>query len=177
MSNTRNQVTEVIAKTIRGTSFVAVRNYTNSKGEISNQTFLVNADYGKAKEKDIEAVRNYDITPHISEQFDEAILLQAKESILNGLERPNKKKSDAQKDAYEHIGPGLKVHIATGNLHVFGFSIAKVIITPGVYPHVNSRQLTLAKKELHRGMNLRTSKYRTFILGKADELAIQGCII
>jgi len=37
-----NQVATIVAcKTINGTSFVGVRNYTNTQGEVSNQTFLV----------------------------------------------------------------------------------------------------------------------------------------
>ena len=35
----REGLVEIVSKTIKGTSFVGVRNYTNSKGEVSNQTF------------------------------------------------------------------------------------------------------------------------------------------
>jgi len=177
MSETRKIITEIIAKTIKGTSFVAVRNYTNSKGEISNQTFLVGANYETAKQADIETVRNFDISPVISDQLDESIILQAKAAILKSLQNPSKSHSEAQANTYEYIGPGLKRHIENDTIHLVGFAIAKKVIEPGVYPHVNSRILTIAKKELTKAMNLKTAKYRNFKLGNAEELKMQGATI
>ena len=44
----------VVAKTIKGTSFVGVRGYENSKGEVSNQTLLVGYNYANMLKKDFE---------------------------------------------------------------------------------------------------------------------------
>lgn len=177
MAETRKLITEIIAKTIKGTSFVAVRNYTNSKGEVSNQTFLVGANYGKAKDADIETVRNFDVAPFVSDQLDLPILLEAKAAILKSLQAPSKSHSEAQANAYETIAPGLKRHIENDTIHLVGFAIAKKVIVEGVYPHVNSRPLTIAKNVLTKAMNLKTAKYRNFKLGNAQELKMQGATI
>ena len=168
--------TIVTAHTIKGTSFVGVRNYLNSKDELSNQTILVGADYGKAKEKDIAAVREFDINSYES-QFSEALRIQAKEKILNSLIAPAKAQSEAQKDAYTHIGPGLKLHKESGDIMVFGFVVSKTILEKGNYPHKNSREMTLCQNEMKKQMNLRTGKYRQFKLGKASDLRLQGISI
>ena len=173
----RNLKAEIIAKTIKGTSFVGVRNYTNSKGEISNQTFLVGADYGKAKNADIETVRNFNISPLISEQLSETLLIEAKNAILKGLEKPSTSHSEAQANTYETLTTGLKRHIDNDTIHLVGFAISKTVIEPGTYKHVNSRPLTIAKKQLTKAMDLKTSKYRNFKLGNANELIMKGVTI
>jgi len=51
-----NVATLVACKTIKGTSFVGVRNYTNSKDEISNQTFLVGINYANLLDSDLKTL-------------------------------------------------------------------------------------------------------------------------
>ena len=51
----------VSAKTINGTTFVGVRGYENSKGEVSNQTLLVGYNYTNMLNKDLEKLKVLDI--------------------------------------------------------------------------------------------------------------------
>ena len=57
---------------------------------------------------------------------------------------------------------GVKLHIDTETLHLYGFIVNKKVIMPGVYPKVNSRPLTKAKKKLQS--KLAVSKFRQFKL-------------
>jgi hypothetical protein len=157
----RSLQTIVTAHTIKGTSFVGIRDYESSKEEISNQTILVGADYSKAKSLDIETARNFDINSYES-PYSETVRAEAKVKILESLTNPRTANSEGQKEAYEHVGKGLKIHKEKGELYVYGFLVAKTVIKPGVYKATNSKELTLAKKEMIKKMDLRTSKYRQF---------------
>lgn len=168
--------TLVTAKTIKGTSFVGIREYLNSSNELSNQTILVGASYEKAKEMDIETAREFDINSYDS-PFSEALRIQAKEKIVSSLVSPGKAQSEAQKASYTHVGPGLKIHNESGELMVYGFVVAKHVIEPGQYKDKNSKELTLCQDEMKKKMNLRTGKYRQFILGKVADLRLQGISI
>ena len=46
-------VKEATSKSITGVSFVSVKNYTNSKGEVSNNLINIGIKYESAKKKDI----------------------------------------------------------------------------------------------------------------------------
>ena len=168
---------EIVSKTIRGTSFVGVRGYENKQGEISNQTFLVGVDYNKAKKRDVAKVMGFDLAKYIREsntQFDDVLLAKAQTKILSSLQAPNKKQSDAQKESYEHIGNGVKRHIITKDVFVYGFSCKKTILQEGEYPITNSRPLTLAQKELKKAMNLTSAKYRQFKVANSGEVKMRG---
>tara|TARA_R110000803_G_scaffold19482_3_gene50941 strand:+ start:155 stop:679 length:525 start_codon:yes stop_codon:yes gene_type:complete len=169
----RKTITTIVAETIKGTSFVGISNYLNSKGELSNQTILVGATYETAKAADIETAKAFDLSAHKS-QFTEADLIVAKESIIASLEKPSKAHSEGQKAAYKHIAPGLKVHTETDEVYVTGFAISKVVLEKGTYKTVNSSTKTLAKKELTKAMNLKSSKFRNFKLGNSKSLQMQG---
>lgn len=126
----RELETIITAHTIKGTSFVGVRNYTNTSGELSNQTILVGAEYAKAKLMDVETAREFDITSYESD-FPVTLLADAKNKIIESLLNPGKSQSEGQKAAYTHVGPGLKVHNEKQELYVYGFVIAKTVHVKG----------------------------------------------
>lgn len=55
---------------------------------------------------------------------------------------------------------GIKLHIATKVLHLYGLINAKRVIIPGFYPKRNRTELTLAKKKLAKLCPV--SKFRQF---------------
>lgn len=185
-----NVATIVACKTINGTSFVGVRNYTNSQGEVSNQTFLVGISYANLLENDKKKLEAFDIKPLIK-KYDKEIVTKAYNELLTSLIkrtaselekeilRANNdqtiKLSDAQTNAYDHITSGLKAK--DDNLYIYGLCVRKEVLEAVDYPTKNSQLKTIVKNEIKKLAELRETKYKQFKLGKLEELNIQGVTI
>ena len=159
------KVRQATSKSITGVTFISIRNYTNSSGEIANHLVNVGASYENAKAKDIEYLRNLNV-----EKFDsklDSALLET-ESFIN----PSENRSNGQIDAYTHIFSGVKVHNETGKLYIYGYRENKTVIQEGTYKTVNSKPLTIAKNELRK--QLRTGKFTQYSLEIGNELRLNG---
>lgn len=179
--------TLVACKTIKGTTFVGVRNYENKQGEISNQTFLVGINYGKLLENDLKTLQAFDIAPLI-EKYDKEIVTKAytelisslvkrtasemEKDVLRELEDVTIKRSDAQSDAYVNVAKGLKAK--DNDLYIYGLSVKKTVLVSVEYPPVKSQLKTIVKNEITKLAKLRGGKYKQFKLGNIETLKIQG---
>lgn len=182
-----NVATIVACKTINGTSFVGVRNYKNSQGEVSNQTFLVGISYANLLKNDLETLKAFDIKPLIK-KYDKDVVTTAYDELLTSLIKRTAselekevlrasndstiKRSDAQTDAYETVAKGLKAK--DDNLYIYGLCVKKTVIEAIEYPKKNSRLKTIVKNEIKKQAGLRETKYKQFKLGNLEELNIQG---
>lgn len=182
--------TLVACKTIKGTSFVGVRNYENSNGEISNQTFIVGVDYGKLLQSDLDKLKAFDIAPLIAKYDKETVAKAYQELLVSLVKRTATEfekeilrasgdatigRSDAQSDAFVNVAKGLKVQ---GDcLYIYGLSVKKTVLVEGVYPKVNSQLKTIVKNEIKKLAELKETKYKQFKLGNLETLNIQGFTI
>ena len=185
-----NVATIVACKTINGTSFVGVRNYENSKDEVSNQTFLVGINYANLLDNDLKTLKAFDIKPLIA-KYDIQIVTKAYTELLNSLIKRTASefekailrasndstinRSDAQSDAYENVAKGLK--IKEGNLYIYGLCVKKTVLVEGNYPSVNSSLKTIVKNANKKDAQLKETKFKQFKLGNLEELNIQGFTI
>jgi len=160
-----------IAKSPNGVSFIAINGYLNSSNEISNNLLNIGASYQNAKNKDIETLQNCDITK-LNFSVDMPTVLIAKTELINSLIKPDQNRSDGQINAYTHICTGLKVHNDSGKLYVWGFRENKTVITKGEYKTVNKQKKTIAKDELKKQLNLRTDKFKQFILSNISTMKL-----
>ena len=191
---TKNQVLLAVAKTIKGTSFVGVKNYENSKGEVSNQTILAGFTYEKALEADFLALQDNKniIFEELTKAYDFEVVTKAYENLFNSLEKrlsseevkqalreqndQTIKKSDAQKDAFIHLAKGVKMHKETNEILIFGLVVRKTVLKVNEYKAVNSRELTIVQNKIKKLCQFRQDKYRSFTFNKT-ELKLQGITI
>ena len=152
-------LTNAANKSPNGVTFVSIKNYENEQGEIANHLFNIGRSYEKAIQKDIETLRNLDLTT-LNSKHPLTLLEEARTELINAFLKPNENRSNGQKNAYLSILNGLKVHVETGFLYVWGFREQKTIIKAGTYKMVNSKPLTLAKDELRK--LLQTNKFKNF---------------
>jgi len=182
------------AKTIKGTSFVGVRNYTNAQGEVSNQTMIAGISYERVLLNDFNSLveNKVEIFKALANKFSAELIEKAytelfvslekrlsSEEVKEVLRRENDAtilRSDAQIDAYIHITKGVKLHKDTNQIHVFGLVAKKTVLVPIEYKQTNSRELTLCKNAIQKAANFRQAKYRTYIFNKA-EVKLQGITI
>lgn len=187
----RNLVLEAVARTIKGASFVAVNNYENKQGEVSNYLLIAGFSRENAMKKDFKSLQEKKdkIFYELAKNHDFEIIKQAYTELYESLEKRLSSdetkealrlqgdstilRSDAQNDAYEYVAKGVRLHKETKQLHVFGLQVKKTIIEPIVYKETNSRPLTKCKNDITKLCKFREAKYRSFVFDKA-EVKLQG---
>jgi hypothetical protein len=171
---------------INGVSFLGIRNYQNTQGEISNQTLNVGVSYEKAMQNDFFSlqINKEKIMLDLAKTFELALIEKAYNELYVSLEKrlsspeikellrlendSTIKRSDAQKDAFTHITTGVKVHDETGKIHVYGFVERKTVLVPIEYPKTQTRELTICKRTIEKLCKCKLSKYKTFYFDKAE---------
>jgi len=184
----------VAAKTIKGTSFIGIRNYANKQGEVSNQTIIAGITYENCLINDFKVLQeNKDKVFGILQKDYSTELVEtaynnvyvslekrlSSDEVKEALRQQNDKTiglSDAQKDAYIHLTKGVKLHIETMQLHVFGLVVKKTVIKPIEYKETKSRELTIIQNKIKKVCEFKQDKYRSFVFSKA-EVQLQGITI
>jgi hypothetical protein len=158
---------------IEGVKFVAIKNYENANGEISNYVINCGADYGKAKEADLKALENKEALEGVTFGSVSMYAEQARIALIEAIKKPSKG-SVAQTEAYLTVAPNVRLHLDSGRLFVFGFTIpnSKVVLVEGVYPSVNSAPLTIAKDKIRK--NLKHTKFRQFAFDQLKQVRLNG---
>jgi hypothetical protein len=162
-------LTNALAKSPTGVSFVSIKGYTNSYGEVSNNVVNVGASLTSAKYSDIETLQSLDVTAF---NGDSILLEKARVELINSFIAPNENRSNGQIDAYTIICKGIKVHNQSGEIYIFGLRKSKTTLVDGVYPQVNSKPLTLAKNTLRR--ELKSSKFTQYKLSSTSVIKLNG---
>jgi hypothetical protein len=186
--------TIIKVKTIKGTSFVGVRNYTNSKEEISNQTFVVGINYANLLANDLKAIKSIDTMRKVVAMYntnDKAIVKKGYNELVASLVKrtsSEKEKAEllakkdstivrsvAQTEAYDTISKGLKAK--DGALYIYGLCVAKTVLKEGNYPTTKKQIKTVIKNQIKKLAELREVKYKQFKLGQMETLKLQGAEI
>jgi hypothetical protein len=162
-------LTNALAKSPTGVSFVSIKGYTNSYGEVSNNVVNVGASLYNAKTKDIETLQSLDVT---ALGGDSILFEKARVELINSFINPNENRSNGQIDAYTIVAKGIKVHNESGEIYIFGLRKSKTTLAEGIYPIVNSRPLTIAKNSLKK--NLKSSKFTQFKLSATSVIKANG---
>jgi hypothetical protein len=181
----------VTAKTIKGTSFVGLRDYSNAQGEVSNYTINAGISYFNVLTSDYQKLIDIqnDIVLTLKKQYPIAVVEKSYYEVLTSLEKrlsdeetkeqlraegdKTIAQSDAQINAYINLAKGVKLHKDTMQLHVFGLVVRKTILQPTEYKKTKSRELTIVKNKIKNLCEFKQDKYRTFIFNKSD-VKMQG---
>jgi hypothetical protein len=157
-------------KSIVGVSFVSVT-YTNQQNEQHQTTFNVGVDYQKAKEKDIEYLKQLDVNT-IQSSLGVELLEIARVALLDSFIKPSKTRSEGVANAYTHLGTGLKMHNESKKLFVYGMKVHKRIIKEGNEKEDTRSNLTKAKDKI-RSL-LKSTQYRQFEIEHSSQYKIKG---
>lgn len=178
-----NDIFDAVAKLGKG-QFVSFPNYTNKNGEVANYVVNGNIDYGKAKERDFENLKDVTMRQmlEISEQknIPFSVVLTAWNELFESYkpkeQNEQNARSKAQTDAYINFGKGLRMHKETETFHLYGFAVSKKVIVEGNYPQVNSSDKTKAKRAIEKIADFKTTKFRNFKceLGHCEYINLSG---
>lgn len=174
------------AKTIKGTSFIGVDNYTNTQGEVSQQLIVAGITYEKCLVNDFNSLqaKQSEVFETLQKEYSLELIKKAYENVFTSLEKrlsseevkqalreQNDKtinQSDAQINAYKHIAKGVKLHIESQKLHIFGLVVRKRVIAPIEYKQTNSRELTIVQNKIKKLCEFKQEKYRNFIFDMGE---------
>lgn len=170
-----NKLETAIANSPTGVSFLSIKGYTaKGTGEVSDVLINLGVKYDRAIQKDIKKLETFDILRFTKSS--KINLEIARTKLINSFVKPNEVRSQAQKDAYTHIGnTGLKVHNETGELFIYGFLRRKTVLVKGEYKTVKSNDITLAQNELKS--YLLTSKFRQYTVSNIEAIKANGSIL
>jgi len=173
-------------KSLKGAKFISVNNYLSStSGELANHVINVNISVENAKKTDYERLKNCNdndlkdistisgIAIDILKQSLSELIASAEKNLSAKLE-DRSAQSQGQTNAYINITPAIKLHLETMAIHVFGQAISKEVLIKGEYKSVNSSTKTIGKNAIKKHLDLRSDKFRNFILGNADTLKVSG---
>ena len=190
-NSVKNSVVVAVAKTIKSTSFVGIRNYENKQGEVSNQTIVAGITYENCLLNDFKVLqeKQNEVFETLVKDYSNELILQAYQNVYNSLEKrlsseevkealrqQNDKTialSDAQIDAYIHLAKGVKQNKETLQIHIFGLVVRKQVLQAIEYKETKSRELTIVQNKIKKLCEFKQDKYRNFIFDKA-ELKMQG---
>ena len=181
----------LVAKTIKGTSFVGIKNYENKQGEVSNQTIVAGITYENCLLNDFKVLQENQnkVFEVLGKEYANELIETAYKNVYTSLEKrlsseevkealrqQNDKTimlSDAQKDAYVHITKGIKVNKETNQIHVFGLVVKKTVLKSIEYKETKSRELTIVQNKIKKLCKFKQDKYRSFIFDNGS-VRLQG---
>jgi hypothetical protein len=166
-----NLVKNAVSNSITGVSFFSIKNYTNSKGEVSNSLINVGVDYAKSKQQDIDFLKNINLKDYTFKSPID-IIEDARLDLIVSLTSPDENRSNGQKNAYTPIFSGVKVHNETGLLYVYGYRVNKTVIKEGEKKVVKSSAKTIAKNELKK--LLKTGKFTQYAIEIGNTIKASG---
>jgi len=147
-------------------TFLTLKGYCNANGELADVQIVFNMDYKTALERSIKTLKGLRLTSELEKTARKELI----ESFQTSLEKdPIEEVADAYRHFEDEEGnpiKGIKQHMATGNLHLYGLVVQKHVRMPGYYKHVNHKPLTVAKSKLRALTSV--GKFRQFILSSSQ---------
>jgi len=161
----KNQVIAVIDSLRKasenGARFMSFLYTTKGTGETSIYTINFGINYPNACESDKAVLEAYTPTSDLEIVAKGEMLKSLNETITEGVSQ-----SYTNKDTFTSIGKGLKQHVETGEIYIWGFVQSKTQVAEATNPKkpVNSKPLTLAKKAIEKACDFKRNKFSQFIL-------------
>lgn len=164
----------------KGVKFVGVRDYEAQSGEISDFVINIGANYENTMRKDLVYLQSLTDQNLIDFCKNSVVNLETMQkakqelenSLIKRLSGEKNARSIGQTDAYQTLTNGVRLHLESEKIHVFGFRVSKHIKVTGTYKEVKSQKKTIAKNILRK--NMKSEKFRTFVLDSAKVIALNG---
>ncbi len=169
----REQFIASLADLKNSATFLTLSQYTNEAKEVADYSIIFNISYKNALKRSINALTKIETTSPLQELAKQQLI----KSYLNSLEDVDNVGPgyDKVKNTYGEYIKGLKRHVESDILYLFGFINFKRVIVPGSYKTRVRQDLTIAKDELRK--NLPVSRFRQFILSPntLKYITVRGC--
>ena len=164
-----------ISKLRPSSTFLTLKGYRAESSEISDVSLVFNISYPNALKRSIATLESLTLGNDLERQA----RLELLESYRKSLSNPEKVEEREPAYTYyvdEENNPirGVKLHISSGTLHLYGLVNAKKILLPGIYKTVKSRPLTIAKRKLASLCSVGKFRQYKVTSDRVDSIQVQG---
>lgn len=173
-------------ESLKGAKFISINGYESvATKEIANHIVNVNISVYNAKLADFERLEQCKEIDLLKISISSGIAIDICKTALNELLISSAKnlsenkedrtaQSKGQTNNYIFITPAIRLHKDTMNIHIFGQTIKKIVLVKGNYKIVKSNDKTLAKNAIKKYLELRSDKFRDFLVGNINNIKIDG---
>lgn len=171
----KTQFVTELSKLNPSSTFLSVMGYRNAHSEIANYSIVFHMSYPNALKRSIKMLEEMN-PPTAAENFvREDLLSSFRTSLNNAIVNPIEERLDGYrhfKDADGNYIKGVKLHVKTGTLHLYGLLAQKRVIMPGRYPVRNESAFSKAKRQMQRLTP--AGKFRQFKMlpSQVDHIAV-----
>jgi|SRR5271166_3465090 len=140
-----------LSKLRTGSTFLTLKGYRNEHSEVADYSIVFHMSYQNALKKSIEVLGELDLKESMAKFARLELMESFTRSLGNMANTPIEEIDDAYTRFFDDDGKyikGVKMHTATGALHLYGLVVHKRIYMPGTYPKHNKKALTIAKDKL-----------------------------
>ena len=161
-----------LSKLRTSSTFLTLKGYRNNFSQVADYSIVFHISYENALKKSIAILEALDLKESLEKFARQELLESFHKSLINVKEVPIEERDDA----YTHFPDckGVKVHTATGELHLYGLVVHQRVLMPGIYPKSNKKALTIAKDKLRSLTPL--SKFRQFKIlpSQVDRISVDN---
>lgn len=165
-----------LAKLRSCSTFLTLKKYHSSSGEIADYNIIFHMSYENALLRSIAALQSIVPSSDLEAQAKDECLHSFMES-LDKVQTSSFEEDDGYRRFFDDDGKhikGIKLHEETNTLHLFGLVVNKKVLVPGNYKKCNSKPLTIAKNKLRKLCPV--SKFRQFQINsdQLESISVEG---
>lgn len=172
----RKDFLDELSKLRAGSTFIVLHKYVNEAGEISDFNLLFHMSYENAVKRSMKIVHELKPGSPLEAQARNQVIMSLNESLAK-IGTLTQEEIEPNYHYYtDEAGKkieGVKLHIESDTLHVFGLAHQKKVLTPVKYPVRNSGELTIAKNKIRRLCPI--SRFRQFkvVPNRLEKMVVQ----
>lgn len=147
----RNQFVTELSKLHPSSTFLTLMGYRNAHSEVANYSIVFHMSYRNALKRSIDMLEQLNVSGASDNFIREELLDSFRASLKSEVVSPIEEREDAYRhfqDADGNYIKGVKLHLKTGALHLYGLVAQKRVIMPGVYPTRGESPLAKAKRQM-----------------------------
>ncbi len=157
-------------------TFLTLKGYRNEASEVADYSIVFHMSYENALKRSVAVLSEMTLTGDLEKQA-RLELLDSFAKSLSKSSIPEDEIDDAYTRFFDEDGKyikGVKMHTASGVLHLYGLVVHKKVLLPGFYPAKNKRPLTVAKDKLQYLTPV--GKFRQFKLlsSQVDRVSVEN---
>lgn len=157
-------------------TFLTLKGYRNEASEIADFSIAFHMSYRSALEKSKAILQELALSNDLEKQARDELIASFDKSLLNMAQTPIEEIEDGYQRFFDEEGnyiKGVKLHVATDTLHLYGLVVHKRVMMPGMYKHTNRKPLTIAKDKLRHLTPV--GKFRQFKItpSQVDRISVE----
>lgn len=167
-------VTE-LSKLRPSSTFLTVAGYRNEHSEVADYSIVFHMNYKMALERSIATLQGLTLSSVLDQQARDELLQSFNHSLRK--ETPIEEREDHYQHFLDDNGEyikGVKVHLKTGALHLYGLVVHKRVLMPGMYPVRDEKPFAKAKRQLRHLTSV--GKFRQFKMlpSQVDHISVDS---